>query len=120
MLVENNKFAILALHDCSSRLKSVVQIDSHHAVYPELPFKIDYSLWQKWLGTIHAEQILESNLFLLAACPSQKPKVLDQENEDLSLEVSLMLYTLLIVGVPDYEASSILTGSFTDGAVEIR
>lgn len=45
--------------------------------------------WKEWLGTIRAEEVEAANLFLLSKIKSERPDVLDGENQTLQRLVSL-------------------------------
>jgi hypothetical protein len=57
------------------------------------------SHWKEWLGTTRTEEVEESNLFLLSKIKSERPGVLDAENQMLQHRVSGLMPTILMTRV---------------------
>jgi hypothetical protein len=79
------------------------------------------SHWKEWLGTIRAEEVEAANLFLLSKIKSERPDVLDGENQSLQHLVSLF-YVGLLLASPFSTAHKpvVLTGSRRNGEVDVR
>ena len=77
--------------------------------------------WREWLGSIRADQVQDSNLFLVSKLESTMPGVLDDENQSLQQRVQHFYVGLLLSAMfsPSHEPV-MLTGSREDGAIGIR
>jgi hypothetical protein len=77
--------------------------------------------WRDWLGSIRADEVQNSNLFLLSKLPSLSPDVLDGENEKLKQRVWHFYVGLLLASTfaPAHKPV-MLTGSRRDGEVDVR
>lgn len=71
--------------------------------------------WRQWIGSIDADLIEASNLWLIAKQPSQTPGVIDHENRDLRNDVWAVFLSLLLSGTPYYDAAYLLTGAYVPG-----
>jgi hypothetical protein len=79
------------------------------------------SHWKEWLGTIRAEEVEAANLFLLSKIKSERPDVLDGENQSLQHLVSLFYVGLMLASTfSTVHKPVILTGSRRHGEVDIR
>ncbi len=79
------------------------------------------SHWKEWLGTIRAEEVEAANLFLLSKIKSERPDVLDGENQSLQHLVSLFYVGLLLASTfSTAHKPVVLTGSHRNGEVDIR
>jgi hypothetical protein len=76
--------------------------------------------WRGWIGSIKADRVSDSNLFLLKKKESKTPEVLDHENQELIKEVERIFYGIVIQGMPQYEAAYRLTGSFSKDKAGLR
>lgn len=79
------------------------------------------SHWKEWLGTIRAKEVEAANIFLVSKLKSQRPDVLDSENQSLQHLVSLF-YVGLLLASPFSTAHKpvVLTGSRRNDEVDIR
>lgn len=79
------------------------------------------SHWKEWLGTIRVEEVEAANLFLLSKIKSERPDVLDGENQTLQHFVSLFYVGLLLASTfSTAHKPIVLTGSCRNGEVDIR
>lgn len=113
---ENTKFALIALSSASSQVKSPIIISDDEdtiGVYSQFPFEMDET-WKGWLGTLASEEISKANLVLLTTRLTLKPEILDEENQQLRETVLKLLYSLLLLGVPNYRNLYVMTGARKD------
>ena len=77
--------------------------------------------WRGWLGSVRADQVEGSNLFLMSKLESTTPGVLDGENQSLQLRVRHFYAGLLLSAMfsPSHEPV-MLTGAREDGAIGVR
>jgi hypothetical protein len=120
-LNDGEKFAYIAFNNVGIKadLPKSIDLGGDTWILRTPPSDID-NLWQEWLGSIRSKQIAESNLFIIAKCPSLKPKDLDHENNTLLREADSLFYGLLLQGIPEYVAAFKLTGARTEGKFNIR
>ena len=79
------------------------------------------SHWREWLGTIRTEEVEAANLLLLSKIKSERPDVLDGENQSLQHLVSLFYVALLLASrFSTAEKPVLLTGSRRNGEIDIR
>ena len=88
-------------------------------ILPKHPFSLDKH-WREWIGKIKAEKVDRCNLFFLAAIASERPEVLDGENQMLQRRLSRLLYGLLLQGIPDHIDGFVLTGAQLSDGSHIR
>lgn len=120
MEIGNNcKFAAIAFSHSTSVLESQIKVADDLFFLPRLPFEVD-STWQKWLGTLRSDEILQADLVLFATASSTNPGVLDAENQSLEETVIKLLYSLLVLGVPSYGNMNVLNGANADGHIAVR
>ena len=77
--------------------------------------------WREWLGSIRADQVEGSNLFLVSKLESTTPGVLDGENQSLQQRVRHFYAGLLLSAMfsPSHEPV-MLTGAREDDAIGVR
>ncbi|MCY4547182.1 MAG: hypothetical protein OXC28_02335 [Defluviicoccus sp.] len=77
--------------------------------------------WREWLGSIRADQVEGSNLFLVSKLESTTPAVLDGENQSLQQRVRHFYAGLLLSAMfsPSHEPV-MLTGARQEGVLGIR
>ena len=77
--------------------------------------------WREWLGSIRADQVEGSNLFLVSKLESMTPDVLDGENQSLQQRVRHFYAGLLLSAMfsPTHEPV-MLTGAREDGGIGVR
>jgi len=115
----NSKFAAIAFDDATSDLSEVLPLAEGIYFCPSAPFEIDLR-WRQWIGTLRADEIEKANLVLLASSPSANPQVLDSENQKLERAVLKLWYSVLILGVPAYRGSNVVSGGKVGEEVQIR
>ena len=79
------------------------------------------SHWREWLGSIRADQVAGSNLFLVSKLASDTPGVLDGENQLLQRRVQHFYVGLLlsVMFSPSHKPVG-QTGARLDGVTDIR
>ena len=77
--------------------------------------------WREWLGSIRADQVEGSNLFLVSKLKSTTPGVLDGENQSLQQRVQNFYVGLLLSAMfsPSHKPV-VLTGARQEGVLGIR
>lgn len=76
--------------------------------------------WQQWLGSIRSEELAGSNLFLVAKQHSDRPSILDDENQALLKKVDRLFYGILLQGIPEYRNAYRFTGANVGGTHQVR
>ena len=76
--------------------------------------------WKEWVGTVHIEQLENSNLIMMYSEASTAPRVLDEHHERLKKRLSQTFSLLQLSGVLEYEGANQLCGSFFEGKAEVR
>lgn len=77
--------------------------------------------WRKWVGTIRTDAIHEASLVLVAVGPSERPEVLDAENQRLTRRVDALFSGLLAAARPSFEgAGTRISGAHADGRIDVR
>ena len=79
------------------------------------------SEWQEWLGSVRADEVAASNLFLVSKLASATPDVLDGENQSLERRVYDFYVGLLLSAMfsPSHKPV-LLTGAQRGGVIDIR
>ena len=79
------------------------------------------SEWREWLGSIRADEIAGSNLFLVSKLASATPDILDGENRSLQQRVWYFYVGLLLsVMFSPSHKPVMLTGARRDGVIGVR
>lgn len=77
--------------------------------------------WREWLGSIRANEVAGSNLFLVSKLVSATPDILDGENQSLQQRVwHFYVGLLLSVMFSSSHKPVMLTGARRDGVIDIR
>jgi hypothetical protein len=76
--------------------------------------------WPKWLGSITMDELNEASLAIYTTMPSEQPKILDGENQELLTRLNYVLYGLILQGVPVYLKGFSFNGANVDGDVQVR
>ena len=79
---DGDKYAVIALAVKLDDPVPLQQMTPHHWVFADKRFDMPPH-WREWLGTIRAQEVEGSNLFLLSKVHSQTPDILDGENAEL-------------------------------------
>jgi hypothetical protein len=114
-----HKFACVALANADHSLDSDLTLPSGVGVAISPPFDIDIQ-WDTWLGKLRTEVLRESNFLVLTSAPSERPDLLDGENEELRARVVRVLHGIFINCVPYHEGSLELSGANVNGHVGVR
>lgn len=100
-LAQNEKFACVALGGANVAPEAVAQ-DVHLTdglwILGRPPVTVD-ATWRKWLGTLRAGALSESNLVIIASAPSACPFILDGENQALERRCLDVLIGLGLYGL---------------------
>lgn len=103
-ILPNEKFAVLALS--GARLSSVfplaLRISDDLVAVRGLPLKVDDS-WQEDLGRLNMRDIADCNFSLLTKKLSDRPDVMDDENEALAKRLREILLGILLEGHLKYD-----------------
>ena len=115
------KFTCIVLYNIAvaDSLSSLLDLGNGIWVSDQSPFGLD-PRWREWVGKLRSEEIDDANLFLIARMESEKPQILDEENNVLWHQVSLLLWGILLQGIPDSVNGSVITGANVSGETEIR
>jgi len=118
---ENEKFGIIAVSDAFvENMTNEVELSDGTWVTSSLPFEVDDN-WRTWIGSIQAEHIEKSNLFIITKAPSESPKVLDDENERLRAKAYKLYFGLLLTDYfHTYDRPIQLTGSKWNNGLDLR
>ncbi len=120
-IVENEKFGLVAVpSDSVGDLPDQIKLSNDIWATRSIPFEVGDN-WRKWIGSIHAEHIEKSNLFIISKAPSKNPKVLDSENQRLLDRAYKVYFGLLLTDYfHTYDRPFQLTGSKWDVGLDIR
>jgi hypothetical protein len=100
-LAHNHKFAVVALRGANVTTEAVsqdVRLDDGLWTLGHPPVMVDET-WRKWLGTLRAGALNESNLVIVATAPSACPFILDGENQVLERRCLNVLIGLGLYGL---------------------
>ncbi|MGH6837494.1 MAG: hypothetical protein ACREDT_01570 [Methylocella sp.] len=119
-LNEGEKYALVGLKVKLDEDIPLTQLTLRHWIAADPGFTIP-GHWREWLGSLRTEELDGVNLFLISRMPSDRPEVLDDENQLLTRLVS-NFYTGLLLSSnfsPAYRPV-MLTGSRRNGEIDIR
>jgi hypothetical protein len=83
------------------------------------PFEIE-AHWRVWLGSVKSRNLAQTSLALLAHNQSNRPEILDGENEAMLKTASSIFYGLLMAEVFHHDSGLLLSGANPAGAVSVR
>ncbi len=113
------KYALIAL-DAGAELQEPLVLGGGYLAVPRGAFDLP-SHWKEWLGTIRTKAIERAHLVLMAKAASDRPSVLDAENQHLQQRVSNLYWGLLASGrVRVSGAGTQLTGSHDEDGIDVR
>jgi hypothetical protein len=119
-IAEGEKYALIGLSadvECNVR-QGMIAPGLWVVTAPQFHVPSD---WKEWLGTIRAEEVQDANLFLVSKIKSERPDVLDGENQSLQHLVSLFYVGLLFASpFSTVHKPVVLSGSCRNGEVDIR
>ncbi len=118
---ENEKFGIVALSiGFTENVTREVALSNDTWVTSSLAIEVDDNS-RTWIGTIQADQIEKSNLFIITKALSESPKILDSENERLRDKAYKIYFGLLLTDYfGTYDRPIQLTGSKCDNGLDVR
>src|SRR6266542_1806191 len=93
----DHKYATLALQIVrpTFRFTDPVELTPGAFVTRELPLAVP-DHWRTWLGSLRVDDLSKADLFIFAGAPSNAPKILDAENNELSDLIHHLYFGLLI------------------------
>lgn len=118
-LKDGDKFALIAVENCATKLVSGLTLPEGTVVLTELPSVLDDQL-KTWLGDLVTQRLCRCNLALLRSKASSEPKVLDHEHQELGNHVTSIFWLLQLSGVLQFDGAFILKGSAHDGRFFVR
>lgn len=107
---ESGKFAVLALRVHPVGQARDIELDcgsGFHVVKPWFP--VDVSLWRE-LGGYQLDEIRQSNIWIWAFAPTDRPEVRDGENNHLSARLHAFKRALFLCRPPVIQTAWTLTG----------
>jgi hypothetical protein len=117
---DGEKFALIGLDVQIDENLRGKELDDRMSFLTSLNFVLPEE-WRGWLGSLRAEAIEQSSLYLLAKSASETPNVLDAENRMLERSVSDWFAGLMLTTRFWQDADAFLvTGSRTDDHVAVR
>ena len=119
-IADGEKYALIGLEVELEGTPPPEQIAPNLWVLTATTFDVP-SEWREWLGSIRADQVASSNLFLVSKLASATPDILDGENQSLQKLVRHFYVGLLLsVMFSPSHKPVMLTGARRDGAIGIR
>ncbi|MBN8228733.1 hypothetical protein JYK02_14585 [Corallococcus macrosporus] len=113
------KYALIALN-ADTDIQSPVDLGSGISAHPEGSFELP-GHWKKWLGSMRAEDIEKSSLFLIIKTKSEHPAVLDGQNLELMRKAGNLYWGLLASDRLALEgAGTHLTGANSGDGPDVR
>ncbi len=117
---DGEKYALVALAIKTEGPVAERKVTPHLWAIPDTKFEFP-THWREWLGTLRAEEVESSNLFLLSKMVSAAPSVLDGENQALQHRGQLFYAGLLFASrFATAHKPVVLTGSCQNGEVGLR
>ena len=119
-IADGEKYALVGLEVVLEGTPPREQIAPNLCVLTTTTFDVPPQ-WQEWLGSIRANQVAGSNLFLVSKLISATPGVLDGENRALQQRVRHFYVGLLLSAMfsPSHRPF-MLTGARWDDVIDIR
>lgn len=116
---KNSKYGLIAL-DAASNFGGPIDLGNGFFALPrghiELP-----PHWKEWLGSIWTERIERAGLVLVATVPTERPGVLDGDNEAAGRRVDNLFWGMLAAGHLRFEGDgSRLSGAHGDEGIDVR
>ena len=117
---DGEKYALVGLHLKLKGAPPPERIAPNLRVLTDTTFDVPPE-WRGWLGSIRADQVEGSNLFLVSKLESTTPGVLDGENQSLQQRVKNFYVGLLLSAMfsPSHKPV-MLTGARQEGVLGIR
>src|SRR5712692_850194 len=119
-LNDGEKYALIAV-DGSSEINQVIDLGEGFFALPGGGFRLPEH-WREWVGSVEAEQIEgRTGLLLLAKRASDRPRVINDENEHLQKRSQWLYWGLLASGRFWIDgAATQLTGAYAEGQVSVQ
>ena len=119
-IADGEKYALVGLEVVLEGTPPREQIAPNLCVLTTTTFDVPPQ-WQEWLGSIRANQVAGSNLFLVSKLISATPDALDGENRALQQRVRHFYVGLLLSAMfsPSHRPF-MLTGARWDDVIDIR
>ena len=119
-IADGEKYALVGLEVKLEGTPPPEQIAPNLWVLTATTFDVP-SEWREWLGSIRADEVAGSNLFLVSKLASATPDVLDGENQSLQQRVwHFYVGLLLSVMFSPSHKPVMLTGARRDGVIGVR
>ena len=117
---DGEKYALVGLEVKLEGIAPPEQVEPDLWILTDTTFDVP-AQWREWLGSIRADEVAGSNLFLVSKLTSATPGVLDSENQALQRRVRNFYVGLLLSAMfsPSHKPV-MLTGARQDGAIDIR
>ena len=113
------KYALIALN-AATEIREPVDLGDGQLALPRGAFELP-THWKEWLGTLKAKAVERASLKLLVRAPSERPAVLDAENEQLQQRIGSLYWGLLAAGKVRVSGAGIqLTGSHGGEGIDVR
>lgn len=113
------KFAAVVLNDVSSNVSGPIPLSGGLSAHSRIPVALTDD-WVEAVGKLHADDLQDANLTLLAVAASTNPGQLDYENDALTKTAMILFHALLLVGVPHYRRGTIISGANETGQPRVR
>ena len=119
-IVDGEKYALVGLEVAFDGPPPPVHIAPNLWVLTKTTFDVP-SVWRECLGSIRADRVADTNLFLVSKLASETPGVLDHENKSLQHRVQLFYVGLLLSKMfSPCRKPVMLTGARRDGEIDVR
>jgi hypothetical protein len=120
LLRDGDKFSCLVTHVWPVEdLDSALDLSGGLLFYPGMPFQLD-EFWRKSLGTIGLAMLEGVNFCLILSKQSANPGTLDGENEELFRRVQWAFECVMLSGIPETRAVSVMAGAWVNGHADLR
>ena len=119
-LPDSHKFACLVTHVWPTEgLDSSIDSGNGLQFHAAMPFRLNKS-WRESLGTIGLGMLEDVNFCLTISRLSTSPRTLDGENKELFRRVQLAFECMLLSGIPETRAVSVMAGAWLHGHADVR
>lgn len=123
-----SKFACLSLKNVFCKYQGApIHLPNGLSVHIRPPNSIDHhwlgvleTINLQQLGTINYQQLINSNLLIIATAPSAKPEILNNENEVLVRKACYLFHAILMHGVPLHEEGLVISGANVNGHMAVH
>jgi len=113
------KYGLIALN-CHTDIKAPINLGNGFWTAPKGALELA-SHWKEWLGTIRNRELLEADLLLIVTGPTDRPEVLDRDNQELLRRVDALYWGLLAATPLLISGQGMrVTGANVGGTIEVR